>query len=183
MRAALRSCLLGVAQHTGLPAEAITVLHRCLFDKEERQWRLPASVRYQRPQEGSPENKVAAIPKDAMCHDVEAEFRHLFRSSWEKSALGRVVGDTVIAVFRNPESHEQGGFSIVYRNSEKRLANYFPDFLVFRQEELGVVVDFVEPKGGDPEGLNKQAALDAYMLTHQAEGWVGRKYWGDPSTW
>ncbi len=183
MRAALRSCLLAVAQHTGLPDEAVTVLQRCLFDKVALQWRLPASVRYQRPQEGSPENKVATIPKDAMCHDVEAEFQHLFRSSWEKMALGRVVGDTVIAVFRNPESHEQGGFSIVYRNSEKRLANYFPDFLVFRQEESGVVVDFVEPKGGDPEGLNKQAALDAYMLAHQAEGWVGRKYWGDPKTW
>lgn len=183
MRAAVRACLLGLLAKPAIPGEVKGLLMGCLFDDESYDWSLPSQVRYPTPKPDSPINRVSGITCDAMQRMDGSAFTYLFRSSWEKTALGRIISDDVIAVFRNPESHDLGGFSITYRNSSHRLANYFPDFLVFRKQGSEVVVDFAEPKGGDAEGPFKLAALKAYLAQNSAAGWPGRIYWGDPDSW
>lgn len=186
MESAVRDVLLSFqAGHSGLVPEATRCLEDCLSAQRDFVWHLPQAVRYATPTEDSPQDRVSTIAREAMELPDGAAFEHVFRSSWEPKALLRVVSASVVAVFRNPESHDQGGFSLAYRNSLGRLANFFPDFLVFREVEGRIVVDFVEPKGGDIEGPNKRKAMLAYAKQHAKARWLGNAsdYWGDPTKW
>lgn len=186
MEAAVRAVLIAFrSEHTALAPEALRCLEDCLSAQRDFVWQLPQSVRYATPTQDSPKDRVAAISREAMELPNSGAFEHIFRSSWEPKALLRVVSASVVAVFRNPESHDQGGFSLAYQNSFGKLANFFPDFLVFHEVDGRVVVDFVEPKGGDSEGRNKRKALLAYAAQHAKAPWMGNAsdYWGDPSKW
>lgn len=173
------------AANPAVNAEASRCLEDCLCAERDFVWQLPSSVRYAVPTDDSPQDRVAFVPRDAMELSDGTAFKHLFRSSWEPKALQRVVSSSVIAVFRNPESHDQGGFSLTYTNSLGKLANFFPDFLVFHEVAGRIVVDFVEPKGGDVEGPMKRKALLAYAAKNKSAPWMGNAtdYWGDPSKW
>jgi len=105
-------------------------------------------------------------PKHVYIDEIDKGFRASV-TGWERSVLEVLLGrDDVRWWLRNPPRREWA-FSVVYKDEHGDEANMYPDFLVVRQEETGLVVDIVEPHRADEgDTARKLLGLAEFAARH-----------------
>lgn len=92
-------------------------------------------------------------------------------SGWERPVLdGLLASDKIKGWYRNPPRLRERSFAVNYRDDAGEQANMFPDFLMFRDEGSGLVVDIVEPHRADEgDAPYKIVGLAEYAARHGHE--------------
>jgi len=88
-------------------------------------------------------------------------------TGWEKVFLKtRLKPKETVAWLRNPP-RKSWSFSIVYEDENAESANMYPDFIVFRRQSSGLVMDIVEPhRATEGDASRKIVGLARYAEMH-----------------
>jgi len=88
-------------------------------------------------------------------------------TGWERSVLDVLLGRSETRWWLRNPPRKEWSFSVVYKDEHGDEANMYPDFLVVRQEQTGLVVDIVEPHRTDEgDTARKMLGLAEYAARH-----------------